>query len=151
MLYNPLYPANQLQNLMTGVQLYSNTALLPRASSVKEVDEAPLTTLNSEQVFLNQDDNTIMYIKRVDSSGKVSTTRYRFYEDPEPTQQQINDSRYVTIDEFNKLKVEILDTLNKNNSKGKMNGSKPTNENVRNSENQFESKKYVRNDGQFQS
>ena len=68
MLYNPLYPANQLQNLMTGVQLYSNTALLPRASSVKEVDEAPLTTLNSEQVFLNQDDNTIMYIKRVDSS-----------------------------------------------------------------------------------
>ncbi len=151
MLYNPLYPANQLQNLMTGVQLYSNTALLPRASSVKEVDEAPLTTLNSEQVFLNQDDNTIMYIKRVDSSGKVSTTRYRFYEDPEPTQQQINDSRYVTIDEFNKLKVEILNTLNKNNSKGKMNGSKPTNENVRNSENQFESKKYVRNDGQFQS
>lgn len=136
---------------MTGVQLYSNTALLPRASSVKEVDEAPLTTLNSEQVFLNQDDNTIMYIKRVDSSGKVSTTRYRFYEDPEPTQQQINDSRYVTIDEFNKLKVEILNTLNKNNSKGKMNGSKPTNENVRNSENQFESKKYVRNDGQFQS
>lgn len=151
MLYNPLYPANQLQNLMTGVQLYSNTALLPRASSVKEVDEAPLTTLNSEQVFLNQDDNTIMYIKRVDSSGKVSTTRYRFYEDPEPTQQQINDSRYVTIDEFNKLKVEILNTLNKNNSKGKINGSKPTNENVRNSENQFESKKYVRNDGQFQS
>lgn len=151
MLYNPLYPANQLQNLMTGVQLYSNTALLPRASSVKEVDEAPLTTLNSEQVFLNQDDNTIMYIKRVDSSGKVSTTRYRFYEDPEPTQQQINDSRYVTIDEFNKLKVEILNTLNKNNSKGKLNGSKPTNENVRNSENQFESKKYVRNDGQFQS
>lgn len=151
MLYNPLYPANQLQNLMTGVQLYSNTALLPRASSVKEVDEAPLTTLNSEQVFLNQDDNTIMYIKRVDSSGKVSTTRYRFYEDPEPTQQQINDSRYVTIDEFNKLKVEILNTLNKNNSKGKMNGSKPTNENVRNSENQFEPKKYVRNDGQFQS
>lgn len=151
MLYNPLYPANQLQNLMTGVQLYSNTALLPRASSVKEVDEAPLTTLNSEQVFLNQDDNTIMYIKRVDSSGKVSTTRYRFYEDPEPTQQQINDSRYVTIDEFNKLKVEILNTLNKNNSKGKMNGSKPTNENVRNSENQFESKKYVRNDGQLQS
>lgn len=151
MLYNPLYPANQLQNLMTGVQLYSNTALLPRASSVKEVDEAPLTTLNSEQVFLNQDDNTIMYIKRVDSSGKVSTTRYRFYEDPEPTQQQINDSRYVTIDEFNKLKVEILNTLNKNNSKGKMNGSKPINENVRNSENQFESKKYVRNDGQVQS
>ena len=151
MLYNPLDPATQLQNLMTGVQLYSNTALLPRASSVKEVDEAPLTTLNSEQVFLNQDDNTIMYIKRVDSSGKVSTTRYRFYEDPEPTQQQINDSRYVTIDEFNKLKVEILNTLNKNNSKGKMNGSKPTNENVRNSENQFESKKYVRNDGQFQS
>lgn len=151
MLYNPLYPANQLQNLMTGVQLYSNTALLPRASSVKEVDEAPLTTLNSEQVFLNQDDNTIMYIKRVDSSGKVSTTRYRFYEDPEPTQQQINDSRYVTIDEFNKLKVEILNTLNKNTSKGKINGSKPTNENVRNSENQFESKKYVRNDGQFQS
>ena len=92
-----------------------------------------------------------MYIKRVDSAGKVTTTRYRFYEDAEPTQQQINDSRYVTIDEFNKLKDEILSSINKNNGKGKMNGSKSTNENVRNSENQFEPKKYVRNDGQFQS
>lgn len=150
-MYNPIYPNLQMPNLLSGIQLYSNTTLLPRASSVKEVDETPITTLNSEQVFLNKDDDTIMYIKRVDSAGKVITTRYRFYEDAEPTQQQINDSRYVTIDEFNKLKDEILSSINKNNGKGKMNGSKSTNENVRNSENQFEPKKYVRNDGQFQS
>ena len=151
MIYNPLYPNTQIPNLLNGMQLYSNTALLPRASSVKEVDETPITTLNSEQVFLNKDDDTIMYIKRVDSNGKVTSTRYRFYEDPEPTQQQINDSRYVTIDEFNKLKEEILSSINNKNGKGKVNGTKPTNENVRNSENQFESKRYARNDGQFQS
>ena len=112
-MYNPIYPNLQMPNLLSGLQLYSNTTLLPRASSVKEVDEAPIIALNSEQVFLNKDDNTILYIKRVDSSGNVNTTRCRYYEDPEPTQQQINDSRYVTIDEFNKLKDEILGSINK--------------------------------------
>lgn len=150
-MYNPIYPNLQMPNLLSGLQLYSNTALLPRASSIKEVDESPIKALNSEEVYLNKDDNTILYIKRVDSSGNVKTTRCRYYEDPEPTQQQINDSRYVTIDEFNKLRDEVLSSINKNNGKGKMNGSKSTNENVRNSENQFEPKKYVRNDGQFQS
>ena len=111
----------------------------------------PITALNSEQVYLNKDDDTIMYIKRVDSNGKISTTRYRFYEDAEPTQQQINDGRYVTIEEFNKLKEEILNSINRNNGKGNNNGTELTNENVRNSKNKFEPKKYVRNDGQFQS
>lgn len=131
---NPLYPNLTPINWNPGLQ-YSNTALLPRASSVKEVDEMPITALNSEQVYLNKDDDTIMYIKRVDSAGKTTTTRYRFYEDAEPTQQQINDSRYVTIEEFNKLKNDILGSINKNYGKGKMNGTKSINENVRNSEN----------------
>lgn len=131
---NPIFPTTTPLNWISGLT-YSNTALLPRASSVKEVDEMPITTLNSEQVYLNKDDDTIMYIKRVDSTGKTTTTRYRFYEDAEPTQQQINDSRYVTIEEFNKLKNDILSSINKNYGKGKMNGNKSVNENVRNSEN----------------
>ena len=78
--------------------------LLPRVSSTKEVDDFPVTSLNSEEVYLNKEDDTVMYIKRVDANGKCVTTRYRFYPDPEPTQQQINDERYVTMDQFNKLK-----------------------------------------------
>ena len=112
--------------------------LLPRVSDTKEIESRPITTLNSEEVYLNNEDDTILYIRRVDSSGKSTIKRYRFYEDPEPTQQQINDSRYVTIDEFNKLKDDIMNSINQNNKfngRNRNNGSKPINENVRNSEN----------------
>lgn len=103
---NPIFPTTTPLNWISGLT-YSNTALLPRASSVKEVDEMPITTLNSEQVYLNKDDDTIMYIKRVDSTGKTTTTRYRFYEDAEPTQQQIN-----AIQGFNNLGLQITNQTN---------------------------------------
>lgn len=111
--------------------------LLPRVSSTKEVEDFPMTSLNTEEVYLNKEDDTVLYIKRIDTNGKCTTTRYRFYPDPEPTQQQINDERYVTIDQFKQLKEDILNTINQNkfNGRNKNNGSKPTNENVRNSEN----------------
>ena len=130
-LYNTPFFGNQLffQKVET---------LLPRVSDTKEIESRPITTLNSEEVYLNNEDDTILYIRRVDSSGKSTIKRYRFYEDPEPTQQQINDSRYVTIDEFNKLKDDIMNSINQNNKfngRNRNNGSKPINENVRNSEN----------------
>ena len=114
--------------------------LLPRVSSVKDVEDFPMTSLNSEMVCLNKDDDTVLYIKRIDSTGKTTVTRYRFYEDPEPTQQEINDQRYVTMDAFNKFKEDILSSLNNRQQKEKgkyVNGPRQSNtdkENVRNSE-----------------
>lgn len=123
-----------------GSQLFNNPSfypnintLLKRVSSVKEVESQPITTLNSEEVYLNAEDDTVMYIRRIDPSGKCIVKRYRFYEDPEPTQQQINDDRYVTKEDFNKLHDEIYALLNQNNrfnGRNKNNGPKPINENV---------------------
>lgn len=124
--------------------LYNNLLFYPKAStliqrvaSIKEIESTPITTLNSEEVYLNKEDDTVLYISRVDSNGSRIIKRYRFYEDPEPTQQQINDSRYVTIEDFNKLKEDINTLINQNkyNGRNKNYGPKPTNENVRNSEN----------------
>lgn len=92
--------------------------LLPRVASMKEVEDSPFPALNSESVFLNKEDDTILYIKRVDPTGKCTITRYRYYEDPEPTQQQINDSRYVTKEDFDTFKRDILSSIQQQ-SKGK--------------------------------
>ena len=92
--------------------------LLPRVASMKEVEDSPFPALKSESVFLNKEDDTILYIKRVDPTGKCTITRYRYYEDPEPTQQQINDSRYVTKEDFDTFKRDILSSIQQQ-SKGK--------------------------------
>lgn len=130
---NSIYDNNPLYNSLLFYP--KGNTLINRVSSMKEIEDLPVTMLNSEEVYLNKDDNTILYIRRVDSNGKVTTNRYRYYEDPEPTQQQINDSRYVTIEEFNKLKNDILSSINKNYGKGKANGNRSTYENVRDSQN----------------
>lgn len=131
--------SNYFNNPLYNNLLYFPKAstLIQRVSSISEIEGMPITTLNSEEVYLNKEDDTVLYISRVDSNGSRIIKRYRFYEDPEPTQQQINDSRYVTIEDFNKLKEDINAIMNQNkyNGRNKNYGSKPTNENVRNSEN----------------
>lgn len=131
--------SNYFNNPLYNNLLYFPKAstLIQRVSSISEIEGMPITTLNSEEVYLNKEDDTVLYISRVDSNGSRIIKRYRFYEDPEPTQQQINDSRYVTIEDFNKLKEDINTIMNQNkyNGRNKNYGSKPTNENVRNSEN----------------
>lgn len=128
--YNGIFP-----NLSSQLFYPRMNNLIPRVSSTKEVEDFPMTSLNSEEVYLNKEDDTVLYIKRVDANGKCTTTRYRFYPDPEPTQQQINDERYVTADQFNKFKEDILNSINQNkfNGRNRNNGSKPANEDVRNS------------------
>lgn len=108
------------------------STLLPRVSNTKEINDAPINALNSEEVYLDKSDDTVLYIRRVDSNGKSEIKRYRFYEDPELTQEQINDKRYVTIEQFNTFKDELLNAINtkQNYGKGKYNGNKSTNENV---------------------
>ena len=111
---------------------FRTSTLLPRVANTKEIGDAPITALNSEEVYLDKSDDTVLYIRRVDSNGKSEIKRYRFYEDPELTQEQINDKRYVTIEQFNTFKDELLSAINnkQNYGKGKYNGNKPTNENV---------------------
>ena len=59
---------------------------------------------NSRDVGFDENDN-IMYIMRTDSANCPSVTKYRFTEivDAEPVQPQ-----YVTLEEFNKFKEDVL-------------------------------------------
>lgn len=123
--------SNPYSNQIMPLTFTHQSCLLQRVSSTKEVEDIPISALNSELVCLNKDDDSVLYIKRVDSNGKATVKRYRYYEDPEPTQQEINDQRYVTMDSFNKFKEDILAALNKkqySNEKGKyVNGSRSNN------------------------
>lgn len=110
--------------------LYSST--VPLVSNVEEAKSYP-STFNSEIFLKDSADETLLYIKKTDINGAVSVKRYRYFEDPEPTQQEINDERYITKVDFDKqiqsLRNDIFEAINKN--KGKyMNGNKSIKDNV---------------------
>ena len=85
----------------------------PRVKNSEEAEKYPLGP-NSEMVLFDASDDTILYLKKTDAQGFSTVIRHRYYPDPEPTQQEINDQRYVTIDEFNKLKEELLNATRSN-------------------------------------
>ena len=109
---------------------------IPKVKGTGGANEYP-TPPNTEVVLLDSDDDTILYIKQTDANGYGTVTRCRYYEDPEPTQQEINDMRYITIDEFNKFKEEMLSAIRSNQS-GYNTESNKKNEN--NYKQQFKSK-----------
>lgn len=97
-----------------------NYISVPRVKSTEEAKQYPLGP-NSEQVLFNSEDNSVLYLKKTDAQGFPSVERYRYYPDPEPTQQEINDKRYVTIEEFNSLKEELLNAARQSNWKRREN------------------------------
>lgn len=117
-----MIPTLQLPN--TG---YSS---IPTVSGSGEAKQYP-SAFNSEIVLKDSNDDTLMYIKKTDVNGAISVKRYRYYEDPEPTQQEINDERYITKEDFEKqftnFKNDILNTINKQH-KGKYNNGPRTND-----------------------
>ncbi|MBO7452564.1 MAG: hypothetical protein J6U54_19725, partial [Clostridiales bacterium] len=99
-----------------------NYISIPRVRNSEEAEKYPLGP-NSEMVLLHASDDTILYFKKTDAQGFSTVVRYRYYPDPEPTQQEINDQRYVTIEEFNKLKEELLNATRQSNWKRRENQS----------------------------
>lgn len=108
-----MIPTIQFRN-----QLYSQQ--LPRVNGSSEAKNYP-SSFNSEIVLLDSNDSSLMYIKATDMNGAVRVSRYRYYEDPEPTQQEINDSRYLTKEDFNRqiaeLKQELLNSTKQGRGK----------------------------------
>lgn len=68
--------------------------------SAKAFPTAPNSTV---ALFDSNDD--VMYIKSTDASNFPTIRRFRFIEEPEV---QNNNAQYVTVDEFNKFKEEVL-------------------------------------------
>lgn len=119
-----MVPAIQFPN-----QLYSNQ--IPRVNGTAEAKSYP-TVFGSEMALLDSTDDTILYIKKTDTNGAVALTRYRFFEDPEPTQQEINDSRYLTKEDFDqKLSAFREEMLNAIKNRGKGNNGYRSNDSVK--------------------
>lgn len=58
---------------------------------------------------LFDEDEDYVYIKKTDTNGGVTLLRYRLEEDPIP---HFDPKKYVTVDDFEKFKEEILNGFN---------------------------------------
>ena len=87
---------------------------IPRVKGMEEARNYP-TPPNTEVILLDADDETILYFKKTDANGYCTVERHRHYPDPEPTQQELNDKRYVTVETFNQtinqFKEEMLNAI----------------------------------------
>ena len=82
----------------------SNQSQLIRVNGIDSAKAYPTAPNSTVPLFDANED--IMYIKSTDASNFPTIRRFRFIEEPEtqmPVQQQ-----YVTIEEFNKFKEELL-------------------------------------------
>lgn len=62
-------------------------------------------TLPNSQIALFDANEDVMYIKTTDANGFATIRKFRFVEESE---EPLDASKYVTIEEFNKFKEEIL-------------------------------------------
>lgn len=92
---NPLM-GTQFQPSIAGNQLIK----------VKDLDSAKAyPTSPNSSVALFEENDDVMYIKSTDANNFPTIRKFRFTEEP---LEVPNSSQYVTLDEFNKFKEEIL-------------------------------------------
>lgn len=73
---------------------------LNRVSGIDDVNRFQVGP-NSEVPLFETDDD-VFYVKASDQNGNIVTRRFRFYE------ESMDGAKYVTNDEFNKFKEEVL-------------------------------------------
>lgn len=72
---------------------------LPKVTCVADAKQYPGKN-GSEDVLLDQNDPDLAYFRRIDSNGFVQVDRRRCIAEPEPTQEELNDKRYLSREEF---------------------------------------------------
>lgn len=79
---------------------------LTRVTGIDGAKAYQMTPNSTVALFDNNED--IMYIKTTDGAGFPTIRTFSFNEVIHNTQQQVSNNDYVTRDEFNKLKEELL-------------------------------------------
>ena len=92
--YRPTQPTSYTQN--------QNDSLI-RVNGIDSARAFP-TNPNSRVALFDSNDD-VFYIKTTDASNFPTIKRYRFFEESE---EQVKGEKYVTVDEFDKFKEEIL-------------------------------------------
>ena len=96
----------------------------PQLNKVHGMDGAKqfLTVANAMYALFDDDDD-VFYVKVTDKNNyPITLKRYRFYEEEEPTEET---PQYVTMDEFNKFKEEILNAKQSVRAKNANANSRP--------------------------
>lgn len=113
--YTPNQPANQqqIQNYLERLNSYQPNNYMPqqndnqliRVNGIESAKAYPTQPNSTVALFDSNDD--IMYIKSTDASNFPTVRRFRFHE--EAVENVVtNNVQYVTVDEFNKFKEEML-------------------------------------------
>lgn len=79
---------------------------LTRVTGIDGAKAYQMTPNSTVALFDNNED--IMYIKTTDGAGFPTIRTFSFNEVTHNTQQQVSNNEYVTRDEFNRLKEELL-------------------------------------------
>lgn len=85
-----------------------NSTLIPgqrllRLKGFQAADKYPMPR-DCEAAFFDEDED-YCYVKKTDTNGGYILLRYKMEEDPIP---QFDPKKYVTVDDFNNFKEEIL-------------------------------------------
>lgn len=111
--YRPVQPISYTQNQKDGL------------ISVNGIESArAYPTQPNSRVALFDSNDDVFYVKTTDASNFPTIKRYRFFEESE---EQVNNEKYVTIEEFDKFKEEMLNGQQSIRS-GKPNKQHRTNE-----------------------
>ena len=127
--YNPATYMNPypMQNLTPTYRTPINSNLPgPQLDKVNGIDSARAFPMKPNSTIALFDANEdVMYIKSTDANNFATIRRFRFYEEPEEIQKKESDL-YVSKEEFDKFKEEVLNgqqfVRNNRNDNGK---SKP--------------------------
>lgn len=101
---------------------------IPRVKGQSEAEKFP-TQANTETVLFDETAEDIIYIKVTAQNGFSRTVRYRCYEEPEPTTEDVLKSEFLSKDEFNQFLNEFRDFRKEmtNNAQHTSNNAKPAN------------------------
>lgn len=95
----------------------AQTAEIPKVSNVADASRYPAKA-GTQDVLLDTNDPEIAYFRQIDVNGFVQVDRRRCVPEPEPTQEQINDQKYLSrkeftdfMDEFRSFRKEMTDNV----------------------------------------
>ena len=103
-----LYPSNNSSVapvVGTGYQPINTSHQLTQVNGIESAKAYPTVPNSMYALFDSNED--VFYVKTTDASNFPVIKKYRFFEETEP--QKTESPQYVTLEEFEKFKKEILD------------------------------------------
>lgn len=103
-----LYPSNNSSVMPVVGTNYQPTNIPHQLTQVNGIESAKAYPTSPNSMYALFDSNEdVFYVKTTDASNFPVIKKYRFYEETEPIKEEA--SQYVTVEEFEKFKKEILD------------------------------------------